>query len=317
MADNMIQHVVIAGAGLMGASIAQIFPMHGYTTTLYSCYVEDFQRASEIIDRCQRTLVENGVLTEAASEEIKRKLIYTTDITCFERADLVIEAIPEVMDIKASFYKGISDYLKDDCIVASNTSALSINELGKHLSHPERFCGTHWLNPPHIIPLVEVVPSDKTEEWIVDTLVRLFKDLDKEPVVLKKDIKGFLSNRLQFALLREAAYLVEEGVATPEDIDRTLRYGNGIRYACSGPFKIVDLGGAQVFNNVAKYLFPVLGDEKDSCKLLETMVANGHLGTSSGKGFYGYNGDDAAMEESARDRMMLDILRSAEALSKN
>lgn len=309
MQKMMFKNIVIAGAGLMGASIAQIFPQHGYRTTIYSHKDSSFKRAREIIANCQSTLVDNNVLTAQESQKIQENIIYTTDLNCFKDADLVIEAISEVFDIKVEFFKKITKILPENSIIATNTSAISINDLGEHIENPERFCGTHWLNPPHIIPLVEITKGKKTKEWVTNGLVKLLNDIGKEAVILKKDIKGFLSNRLQFALLREASYLVESGVATPEDIDRTLKYGNGIRYSCSGPFKIVDLGGVQVFNNVAKYLFPVLSKEDTKSDLLMDMVKKGLNGISTEKGFYEYTKQSALEEEKERDRKMINILR--------
>lgn len=309
MKEIVFKNIVIAGAGLMGASIAQIFPQYGYHASIYSNKEEDFERAKLIIANCQNTLVDNKVLTARQSEKIQESIVYTTNLEVFRDADLVIEAIPEVFDIKIDLLHKISKFLPQNAIVTTNTSAISINDLGEHISHSERFCGMHWLNPPHIIPLVEITKSTKTDQWVADSLLKLLKAMDKEPVMLKKDIKGFLSNRLQFALLREACYLVENGVATPEDIDRTLKYGNGIRYSCSGPFKIVDLGGIEVFNNVAKYLFPVLSKETTKCNLLEQMVEEGCNGISTGQGFYHYTEKAALEEEKERDRKMIELLR--------
>lgn len=303
-----IKKVVVAGAGLMGASIAQCFPPYGYETVVYSNQEQDFERARQIIANCQNTLVENDVLSTQKSRWIQENISYQADPNCFCDADLVIEAIPEQYDIKADFFQMISGLLPPESIVATNTSAISIQELAQNMTNPERFCGTHWLNPPHIIPLVEIVPSTVTSPKVMETLVKLLTDMGKEPVVLKKDIRGFLSNRLQFALLREASYLVESGVATPEDIDRTLKFGNGIRYSCSGPFKIVDFGGVAVFNSVAKYLYPELSNQTDGCTLLEQMVQKGDNGISTGKGFYDYTPHSAIKEEQERDHTMLSLL---------
>ena len=300
-----IKNVVLAGAGLMGASIAQIFSQYGYDTVIYSNQEQDFERARQIVANCQNTLVDNEVVSVEESRKIQKRLTYTTDMNCFKNADLVIEAIPEVFAIKTDFLHQISAVLPEEAIVATNTSAISINELGDHIRNPERFCGTHWLNPPHLIPLVEITKSEKTAARVVEILYQLLANMGKQPVVLKKDIKGFLSNRLQFALLREASFLVENGVATPEDIDRTLKYGNGIRYACSGPFKIVDLGGVSVFNSVAQYLFPVLSRETEKCELLQKMVREGHNGISTGQGFYHYTKESSLEEEKERDRKMI------------
>ncbi|MEQ8154079.1 MAG: 3-hydroxyacyl-CoA dehydrogenase NAD-binding domain-containing protein [Clostridiaceae bacterium] len=308
MKKTEFENVVIAGAGLMGASIAQAFQKEGFQTSIYCNIEEPFERARTIISNCQKTLVENKVLTKEESELIQSGIIYTTDTACFKNADLVIEAIPEVFEIKRQLFEIISEILPESSVIATNTSAISVNDLSKYVKNPERFCGTHWLNPAHIIPLVEIVKSDVTAEWVVEALNNLFIGMGKQPVVLKKDVKGFLSNRLQFALLREASYLVESGVATPDDIDRTLKYGNGLRYMCSGPFKIVDMGGIEVFNNVAKYLYPDLCNNREKNSLLEEMVEKGNNGISTGKGFYTYDRNSALEEELIRDYKMLKAL---------
>lgn len=304
-----IKKIVIAGAGLMGASIGQSFPEYGIQTVIYSNRLEDFIRSKNIIHNCQSVLVDNEVLTEAQSKEIQENIEYTTDMQCFADADWIIEAVPEDINIKKELMENISKIAPKHSIISSNTSAISINTLSQYIKNPERFCGTHWLNPPHIIPLVEITKSEVTSEEIVNILFEFLASMKKQPVILKKDVKGFLSNRLQFALLREATYLVESGIATPEDIDRTLKYGNGLRYMCSGPFKIVDFGGISVFNSVAQYLYPDLDCEKKENRLLKEMVYNGNNGISSNKGFYNYTEQSAKEEEKERDIKMLQVLK--------
>lgn len=309
-----IKKVVVAGGGLMGAGISLMFPEYDLETVLYSVAQQDFQRAEAVIDKSLATLVENDRLTQDGAAAIKAAIQFTTDKACFRDADLVIEAIPEVLSLKQSFYEEVSALVPEDAILASNTSAISVNQLSEYVQNPERFCGTHFLNPPHIIPLVEITKGDQTDQEVCDTLYELFERIGKEPVMLKKDVKGFLSNRLQFALLREATYLVEQGVADPEDIDRTIKYGNGLRYTCSGPFKIADLGGLTVFNSVAKYLYSDLADDKDRNELLDGLVEHGNNGISTGKGFYEYGADDLENEERTRDAMILGILRTEREL---
>ncbi|SFR65462.1 3-hydroxyacyl-CoA dehydrogenase family protein [Anaeromicropila populeti] len=309
MTKEDIQEVVVIGAGLMGASIAQSFPEYVTNTSIYCNDAKEFERAKTIIRNCQETLVLHGVIGEEESKKVQDSIVYTTEKSCFAKADLVIEAIPEVLELKKEVFYEISRLVPNECILVTNTSAISINELSTAVQYPERFCGSHWLNPPHIIPLVEITKGDYTSDKVAELLYDLYKSMHKQPVILKKDVKGFLSNRLQFALLREASYLVESGVATPEDIDKTLKYGNGLRYMCSGPFRIADLGGIQVFNNVAKYLYPDLSDEKRENRLLKERAENGELGISTGRGFYEYTLESALKEEYERDKKILHILQ--------
>jgi 3-hydroxybutyryl-CoA dehydrogenase len=303
-----MKKIVIAGGGLMGASIGQSFPQYGFETTIYCRSEEHLKKAKEIVAECQKTLVDNRIITEAKSQEIQSALVYSIDKKCFADATWVIEAISEDIDSKRKFFEELNGIVPDDALITSNTSAISINVLSRAVRNSERFCGTHWLNPPHIIPLVEITKSETTSEQTVKRVYDLLLSLEKQPVVLNKDIKGFLSNRLQFALLREATYLVETGVATPEDIDRTLKYGNGLRYLCSGPFKIIDFGGIPVFNTVAQYLYPDLNCEKEKNYLLQSLVDKNCNGVSNHKGFYQYPGTLAVEEEKERDRKMLMVL---------
>lgn len=307
--SKQIEKVVIIGAGLMGASIGQSFPEYGLHTTIYSNQEADFQRARTIIRDCQKTLTDNGVLSCEKSAQLQSDIRYSTNLACVEDADLIVEAIPEDLELKKQVLGEVSKRARKDAIITSNTSAISINVLSEWIVNPERFCGTHWLNPPHIIPLVEITKSKATSLEVVDTLYDFFQNINKKPVILQKDVKGFISNRLQFALLREATYLVESGVATPEDIDKTLRYGNGLRYTCSGPFKIVDFGGVGVFNSVAQYLYEDLNCEKKENQLLKSMVEKGYQGVENGMGFYTYTKESALEETRVRDKKMLDLLK--------
>ena len=211
MEKSDIKDVVVAGAGLMGAGISQMFPGVGIKTTLYSIKESDFVFAKEVLKNNLDFLVENRVIDANQAEAIQRSIKFTTDIQCMKDADLIIEAIPENINIKANFYEEICRSAKEDTIIATNTSAISIDLLSNYVTNKKRFCGTHFLNPPHIIPLVEVIKGQSTDGSVCERLVDFFRQLGKKPVLVKHDIKGFLSNRLQFALLREATYLVEEG----------------------------------------------------------------------------------------------------------
>lgn len=316
MERNFIRKAVIAGAGLMGSGISQIFSEYGINTILYSINEADFERAKNLIRKNQQTLVDNGKKSSRQVKELMDSVFFTTEKKYFTDADIIIEAIPENLSLKRDFYEEISSLAGKETIIASNTSAISINQLAKFVKYPERFCGTHFLNPPHLIPLVEITKGELTSQKTCDILYNLFLSMGKEPVLLRKDVKGFLSNRLQFALLREATYLVEQGVATPEDIDKTIRCGNGMRYVCSGPFKIADLGGLSVFNTVAEYLYPDLSNEKNGNRLLDDLVSNGKNGISTGEGFYKYKKTDLKNEEKLRDAMILGILDLSKSINE-
>ena len=279
-----ISNIVIAGAGIMGSSIAQLFAGHGYRVVLYDINDEVLEKSRKLI------LINQEALSGKNRESIRDNITFSCKKESFERADFVIEAIIEKMEIKHSFWSEISALVPEKAILTSNTSGLSLTEIAKAVRKPERFCGMHWLNPPHICPLVEIINAC---------------DVHRYPVRLKTEVPGFLVNRFQFAVLREAMSLVEAGVAQKEDIDKVFKYGLGLRYACLGPFEIADLGGLDTFYNIASYLFADISDKKDVHEMLEQLYRKGDFGVKTGKGFYDYSGgrDREIIEKRDKDFM--------------
>lgn len=303
-----IQHIVIAGAGTMGASMGQIFARFGYDVTLYDLFPAALEKAKNLIALNQKTEVAEGIVTEAQSAELLGRIAYTAEKDCFKTADFVIEAILEKLDVKHSFWAEISELVGEDVVLASNTSGLSITKIAEAVKLPERFGGMHWINPPHIIPLIEVIQGEKTSEETVGVLRDLALAVEKKPVAIK-DAPGFALNRIQLAILRECLHIVDEGIAAPEAVDDVMKYGLGLRYACLGPFQVCDLGGLDIFNNIASYLFADLSDKKEPFGMLADRAAKGEFGVKSGKGFYDYSdGKDAALIE-YRDAMFTKLAK--------
>ena len=180
---------------------------------------------------------------------------------------------------------------------------LSITALGGAFSSPERFCGMHWINPANLIPLVEVISGDRTAPETAQTVYAFAENLEKKPISIK-DVPGFALNRLQFAVLREALHMVETGVASMEDVDRAMKYGLGLRYACVGPFETADLGGLDIFCGISEYLFADLADDREPQALLREKNASGKLGVKSGEGFYDYSGGRGAKAVEERNRKL-------------
>lgn len=300
-----ISNIVIAGAGIMGSSIAQLFAGHGYQVVLYDINDEVLEKSRKLILINQGALAQSGGLSGKNRESIRDNITFSCKKESFERADFVIEAIIEKMEIKHSFWSEISALVPEKAILTSNTSGLSLTEIAKAVRKPERFCGMHWLNPPHICPLVEIINGDKTAPETADIVYDLACDIHRYPVRLKTEVPGFLVNRFQFAVLREAMSLVEAGVAQKEDIDKVFKYGLGLRYACLGPFEIADLGGLDTFYNIASYLFADISDKKDVHEMLEQLYRNGDFGVKTGKGFYDYSGgrDREVIEKRDKDFM--------------
>lgn len=309
-----VEKIVIVGAGIMGASFAQIFAQYNYEVVVYDNSLEGIHKGERLIKLNQTELISSEELTEKESQEILSRISFTLDMKCFAETDFVLEAIIEKMDIKKEFWEQVSKIVAEDIVLASNTSGLSITEMATVIKNPERFCGMHWVNPPHIVPLVEIISGAKTVDETLKIVWDIAKSLHRKPVMVKKDAKGFVLNRLQYAVLREALYIVEEGIASMEDVDNVMKYGLGMRYAAIGPFETVDLGGLDTFRMIGEYLFRDLSDAKEVPDLLKSRYDEGAYGIKTGRGFYDYPDDKADQVVKKRDS---DFLKLAKCLYKD
>lgn len=300
MQTEQIQKVVMAGAGTMGTSMAQIFAAHGYDTVLYNHRETTLEKARRMIELNQEALVLSGELSQAESDAVKARIQLTSDESCFQDCDVVVESIVENMEAKHQLWQKISALAREDAILTTNTSGLSITEIAKAVQRPERFCGMHWFNPPHLVPLVEVIKGEETEDQTARVVAELAERIGKKAVTVKKDAKGFIGNRLQTAILREALHIVQSGIADAEDVDKAVKYGIGFRYACLGPLETADFGGLDIFYHVAEYLVPDLYSSQEVPALLREKFEKGELGVKTGKGFYDYSGDKG--ERAIRER---------------
>ena len=307
MNASALSHVVIAGAGTMGASLAQIFAQAGIQVTLWNRSQAGLDRAAALIRSNQSALVAAGRLSADDSNALMERIVPTTEDACFPTASFLLESIAEDLTLKQDFFRRISTLVPVDGILTTNTSGLSISAIGSAVAEPVRFCGMHWINPPHLVPLVEVIQGTDTGDGTMDFVYALAQRLRKKPI-RAKDLPGFIMNRLQLALLREALALVDSGAATAEDVDAAVKYGLGLRYACVGPFETMDLGGVDIFCRIASYLLADLDDRKDTPPLLQTLTEQGACGVKSGHGFYDYSGEKAAAALENRDQKFIRVL---------
>lgn len=308
---EQIKKIAIAGAGIMGASIAQIFAREGYRVALYDIAEAGIENGRKLIAINQEASITAGEITQEESMALRQRISFSLDPECFRDADFVIEAIVEKMAVKHTFWSQVSAIAPVNAVLTTNTSGLSITEIAEAVERPERFGGMHWVNPPHIVPLVEVIRGEKTAPAAADLIFALAEKIGKKPVMVKKDAKGFILNRFQFCILREAMHIVESGIATMEDVDNVFKYGLGMRYACLGPFQIADLGGLDTFYSIASYLFRDISDAKEPQGLLADRMAERAYGTKTGKGFYDYGNGRAERVIEKRDK---DFIRIAKCL---
>lgn len=302
-----IQSIVVAGAGTMGSSMAQIFAKYHDRVVIYNHREVTLQKAQRRIEENVQTLVQAGELTPAEAKHLLGALSYTTEWDCFSSCDLVVENLAEDLPIKQAFYEKISSLVREDTIIATNTSGLSINTLAKSVQGANRFIGMHWFNPPHLIPLIEIIKGDQTDDAVAQEIYQLSVTINKKPVIVNRDVAGFAANRLQFAVLREALDLVQKGVISKEGVDEVMKYGLGFRYACLGPLEVSDFGGLDTFYHISSYLMKDLCDSKEVPELMKQHYEAGEYGVKTGAGFYDYSGDRAQQAIKERDEKFLKL----------
>jgi 3-hydroxyacyl-CoA dehydrogenase len=282
-----IKNVAVLGAGTMGHGIAELAALASCNVVLCDISEELLSRALDAINRNLAASERLGELKGTSSAVIMKRIQSATSISeAALSADLVIECLPENLEFKRKIFKRLDETCRPSVILATNTSGLSPTALARDLNHPARVVVAHFWNPPQLIPLVEIVPGEKTSKETIDRTVEWVKALGKRPVRMKKECPGFIGNRLQCALLREALYIVEQGYADVEEVDKAMMYGHGRRLPVTGPFCSADMGGLDIFRDIATYLFADLSNASEPPKLLRRLVEEGSLGLKSGKGFY-------------------------------
>ena len=304
----------ILGAGLMGHGLAQIFAVKKWEVTLYD---RDRAAVTASLDRIRSNLevfVSMGLLKTDEIEPALGHIHLTKTLTdmCQDR-DFIIEAISENLDLKRKVFSEMEDHVSPDSILASNTSAIPISSIAEGLHRPERMLGTHFWNPPHIVPCVEVIKGEQTSENVFETTYALMEKADKTPVKVLKDVPGFLGNRMQHALWREAIKLVENGIASAEDVDKVVKNAFGLRMAFLGPLETADLAGLDLTCEIHQDLLPHLDRSQAPSPLLQKKIADKEAGAKNGKGFHDWPADKLSTLVKRRDRVLLRILQQISA----
>ena len=310
-----IKKVSVLGAGIMGHGIAQAFLLGGYPVSLYDIQESILETARAHID-CNLELFQQADLIKSGeNESALRTLITTTHLKrAVEGSDFIVEAAPEKLKLKQGLFQEVESFCRPDTILASNTSSLTLKDIGARVKNKARLVITHWFNPPHIVPTVEVVRGDQTSEETLEIACQLLTKIKKVPVKINLDLPGFLINRIQIAMAREVFDLYEKGVASAADIDKAVKGSFGFRLASIGPLMTADLGGLDLWLKVCENLLPQIQSSTGPPKALQRLVSQGHTGIKSGKGFYDYASDfskkDLDEVVRKRDREFLQRLRN-------
>ena len=285
MSADTIKTVGVLGAGTMGNGIAHVFARSGYEVILRDVEQHLLDRALGTIGKNLDREVKKGKISEADKAAALARIRPAIDVEAFQEADFVIEAVPEKVDLKVRVLMSADAVLRPSVILASNTSSISITELASKTNRPDRFIGMHFMNPVPVMELVEVIRGLATGDDTVQTTMSLCEKLDKKPVAVN-DAPGFVSNRVLLPMINEAAFVVMEGVASPEGVDAVMKMGMNHPM---GPLALADLIGLDVCVDILEVLFQGFGDPKyRACPLLRKYVAAGWLGRKSGRGFYRY-----------------------------
>jgi 3-hydroxyacyl-CoA dehydrogenase len=306
----MVERVAVVGAGLMGHGIAQVFALSGFRTRLQDVSPERLQGALRAVEADLALLVEEAAASQQEAEAALGRIEATPELeAAVAGADLVVEAIPEVLAAKQELFERLGRLAGPRTILASNTSTLPITRIAERSRAAGRVVLTHFFNPAHLVPLVEVLPHPSAPPEVLEATLDLLRRIGKRPVRLRREVPGFIANRLQAAMVREAFHLLEQGVADAEDIDVAVTEGPGFRWPFLGPLAIADYGGLDVWRKVLENLAPELGQSTAAPAAVVERVERGHLGTKTDQGIYSYRGASVPELLRARDRRLIRLAR--------
>jgi 3-hydroxybutyryl-CoA dehydrogenase len=281
------ERVAVIGGGMMGVGVAQVFAAAGHEVALQDVYPEALERAPGSLTANLTFLAEHGLFPADGVEDAVGRVRTTTDLPdACEGADVVVECVFEDLALKQDVFERLDAACPPETVLCTNTSVMSITEIGEKTRHKERVVGTHFWNPPYLIPLVEVVRTEHVDPRVVDRTMDLLRRVGKRPIDCKKDVPGFVANRLQHALWREAISIVEHGIADAATVDESIRFGPGLRLPVLAPMENADMVGLDLTYAIHDYILPHLEASGAPSPLLKEKVDAGDLGFKSGKGFF-------------------------------
>ena len=307
--------VTILGVGSMGPGIAACSALAGHPTILTHPTADKALAGVTKAKQNITQLLENQLVDEDRASQAQQLLKAETDVNrSLADTFLIIEAVTENLSLKQDLFKKLDGLAPPEVMITSNTSGLRISDIARYTQHPERTATTHFWFPAHLVPLVEVVMGDKTDEAVAAGLHELLLGWNKAPVIVKKDLPGQLANRILQAVIREAVNIVAMGLATPEDVDTAIKMGMAMRFPVWGPLEHVDAVGLDLALSVQRNVLPGLNNDSKPAKYLEDLVEEGHLGYKTGRGFYDWKVKDMQALAAQRDRFIIETLRTLKAI---
>lgn len=297
----------VIGSGTMGPGIAATLARAGATVRLYDISADAIARAEAAYD------VVRGVLEAVDSPMVPGGSVsFGTDLDeAVAGTELIIEAVPEIVELKRKVFADLEARIGDEVIIATNTSGIPITTMAGSMTVPGRLIGMHWSNPPHLIPMIEIIPGEATDPSLVDKLTGIVKAFNYVPV-LEKEIPGFVENRVLYAILRECMALLEEGIVTPEGLDACVKWGIGYKLSVVGPTRLLDMAGLDIYQAVSGYLNKELDVSTDTPQFIKDKIAEGKLGFKSGGGMYEYGEGDV---DAKRKEIVTGLIAARKTLS--
>lgn len=298
--------VGVIGLGLMGCSIVAALVMQGYKVIAVAPLESDMEQGPGRVLHALRESFRQGIHNHDVAS-LEAKVHFTKSYDDLRNCFLISECVVENVDIKKNVYALIEASVSDNAVITTNTSAIPITLLQSTLLHPERFLGMHWAEPAFTTPFLEIICGPKTDQLVAESLYKVASGWGKEPTLVRKDIRGFITNRLMYAMFREGFNLVENGYASIEDVDRACRNDAGYWMTFCGMFRFMDLTGLRAYHHVIKDLFPTLSNQTDTPELIDKIAREGGNGITNGNGFYTYTKEEAAEWEKAFEEFAYDI----------
>jgi 3-hydroxyacyl-CoA dehydrogenase len=305
-----IRKAAIVGTGTMGPGMGAVLERAGVDVALYDVSEEQLEKARPGVELARSVLDRLGGDGKGGSGG-GATLRFESDLAAaLDGVDMVVEAVPEKLELKQQVFADFEQHVSADAILASNTSGIPITKIAEGLDHPERVIGTHWSNPPHLIPMIEIIPGERTSGEVTAATQELVRQIGYFPCTLKKEVPGFVENRVLYAIMRECLALVDEGVVDAEELDLNVKWGIGYKLAVVPPMALLDMAGLDIYNAVASYLNQDLSDEKGVSSTITERVDQGKLGIKTGGGLFQYDPERAAQLQKERAAALVAVRKA-------